>query len=367
MSISQPRPFHPWKTLLVASVLIAFFVYTYFIREVPGPAHPGWQGRTMGTVYAVRLADSPLSQTEIKNLRRSIQGRLDELNRQMSTWLEDSEISRFNRQSADQAIAISPSFATVLKASISLHRRTAGAFDPTIRPLIALWGFGSDAEARPTPPSDSDIRAVQEKIGVDKLVLNADAQTLAKQAGDVQINLDAIAKGRGVDEVAELVKAAGVSNYFVEIGGEVAVQGVNAEGIPWRIGIEKPVRSEGNTRTLYGIINLTNGAVATSGDYRNYLPGPDGTLLPHILDPRSGRPIASSVASVSVIADNCMMADGLATALMVMPLEEGRRWVETQTDTEALWMVRESPDAPIVTHTSSGFRQRTNWEPISEQ
>ena len=330
-------------------LVLAFGVKSLYVK------HPILVGRTMGTGYSVTLKGY-VSRNAITELSRQIEAELVEINRQMSTWDPDSEISTFNQSGESGPFPASDGFSKVVRRALELGKTTGGAFDPTLQPLLNLWGFGSESAARKVP-SDADIAATKEKTGADKVWIDETSQ-LWKASPDVQLALGAIAKGYGVDALGQLLDAAGHENWFTEIGGEVVVRGLNPKGKPWCIGIQYP-SSNPAVDQLQGIVNLTGGAVATSGDYRNYIQQ-DGVLHSHILDPRSGRAVLSDTASVTVVAPSCMDADGMATALFVMGADEGLAWVEERPKVEAMFLVR-GADREIFEKFSSGFTAATGY------
>ncbi|MEN8254128.1 MAG: FAD:protein FMN transferase [Verrucomicrobiota bacterium] len=319
--------------------------------------HPVLVGGTMGTGYSVTLSGY-VSRKAITKLSRQIEAELVEINRQMSTWDPKSGISIFNQSDESGPFPVSEGFSKVVRRALKLGEITGGAFDPTLNPLLNLWGFGSESEERKVP-SDTDIAAAMEKTGSDKVWVDK-SSNLWKAGPEVQLALGAIAKGHGVDAIGQLLDDAGHENWFAEIGGEVVVRGTNPKGKPWRIGIQHP-SSNPAVDKLQGIVNLTEGAVATSGDYRNHIEQ-DGVLHSHILDPRSGRAVLSDTASVTVVAPNCMDADGMATALFVMGADEGLAWVEERPKVEAMFLVR-GADGEIFEKFSSGFTAATGYAP----
>jgi thiamine biosynthesis lipoprotein len=222
--------------------------------------------------------------------------------------------------------------------------------------LLNLWGFGSGGKERRIP-TDAEITKAKALTGWRHLGVDG-TSNLRKDIPELQLALGAIAKGYGVDAVARLLKQAGLANWFVEIGGEVVVQGLNPKGVPWRIGIQYPTTNPMDDR-LQGIVNLSAGAVATSGDYRNYIEQ-DGVVYSHILDPRSGRAVLSDTASVTVTAPDCTLADGIATALFVMGATEGLAWVEQRPGVEAMFLLR-GANGELFEKFSSGFAAETSY------
>ncbi|HAS61739.1 MAG TPA: FAD:protein FMN transferase ApbE [Vibrio sp.] len=274
-------------------------------------------GPTMGTTYNVKyieqegIPSAQVLQTEIDRL-------LEQVNDQMSTYRKDSELSRFNQHQTSEPFEVSSQTATVVKEAMRLNGLTLGALDVTVGPLVNLWGFGP--EARPdVVPTDEELAARKANIGIEHLSI--DGNTLSKDIPNLYVDLSTIAKGWGVDVVADYLQAEGINNYMVEVGGEMRLKGLNREGIAWRIAIEKPTVNE---RNIQEIIEPGDMAVATSGDYRNYFES-DGVRYSHIIDPKTGKPINHKVVSVTVLDKSSMTADGLATGLMVLGEERGMR------------------------------------------
>lgn len=272
------------------------------------------RGQTMGTTFQVKMPDTGLEQA---TLDREINALLVEVNRQMSTYQKDSEITQFNAHPSTDWVGISKDFGYVLGVAQQVSQWSDGAFDITVGPLVNLWGFGPEAVPEHIP-SDAEIVAQKALTGYDKLAVRADQQAVKKRYGDMYCDLSAVAKGFGVDKIANYLDEVGVEAYFVEIGGEVRVKGKNVDGHPWRVGIATPTAQGG----LQKVVALKDQAIATSGDYHNYFEK-DGKRYSHTIDPRTGRPITHRLASVSVIHEECAYADALATAILVMGPEKG--------------------------------------------
>lgn len=355
MQIIQPRRLHPWKTIWVLAVLIALFIYLTR-RDTPGPKHPSWTGKTMGTLYTIKLADSQFTTKQLDAVKSEVDALLRELNRQMSHYQPDSELSQFNRSPSTAPFKVSEPFARVTRFAVELCRRSGGAFDPSIEPLINHWGFGPAGRAE-NPPTKDEISILLATTGCGHLRVT-EANELQKDIPELHLNLSAVAKGFGSDEVARAILARGASNVFVEVGGEVAAFGFNAQGKPWRIGIDTPEPHLLPGESIEAVVQLSGKAIATSGDYRNYVEDEHGNRLSHILDPRTGYPIRHNVASVSVVANDCMTADALATTLFVMGAEDGMRFIEAWADAEALFLIKEA-DGSFRQAASSGFSQFT--------
>ena len=281
-----------------------------------GPEIIKISGTKMGTSYHITLvADQPAP----ADLAERIDAALDVVDQSMSTYKGQSQISRFNRLLSNDQQSISAEFAEVLAVSKLVWEQSGGAFDPTVGPLVDLWGFGPVATDDRIPNEQALAKALDE-IGFEHVQSEGRILTKTKP---VRLDLSAVAKGYGVDKVAQLLEMLALPDYLVEVGGEMRVSGVNPDGNPWRVAIEMPSLMPQVQR----VIALHDGAVATSGDYRNYFER-DGLRYSHTIDPRTGRPITHSLASVTVLAKTCAEADAWATALMVLGEEQGMALAE---------------------------------------
>jgi thiamine biosynthesis lipoprotein len=307
------------------------------------------QGNTMGTTYHIKVVTD--RQHNADGLPEKIEARLKEINQSMSVFIPDSDISRFNRlDKVGEKIKISEDFYRVMSVAARLYRWTQGAWDGTVMPLVNLWGFGP-RHMQTEPPSPEAIQAAKQKVGFDRIVIGQD-RTLEKRRADVTLDLASIAKGFGVDAISRLVRESGFSNFIVEIGGEVFASGVRVDGKPWRVGINRPDENASPT-AIYRALSLTDKALATSGDYRNFFEK-NGVRYSHIIDPATGYPVSNGVVSTSVIADTCTEADGLATALMVMGPERGLALVNRLPGVECLIVVH-GKDGSLINYPSKGF------------
>lgn len=305
------------KALIV--VLLGAFLFLAY-RNPPTVPVLVLEGRTMGTSWSVQLTDVPGMQPN-EGLADRIQTLLSHLDKGIfSTWSPDSELSRFNAAATGQAHAISAHLMAVLGAAQSVHTASLGAFDPTVGPLVELWGFGPTGSG--ANPGPAEIHAAQARLGMQHLVLDAATGSAMKRA-DIALDLSGIAKGYAVDQIAELLQSEGFPSFLVEIGGEIRLQGAGPDGAGWRVAIESPA---GGTRTVFASIESKGRslALAGSGDYRNFRLV-DGQRLSHEIDPRSGRPVVHELAAVNTVADTAMLADAWATALMVLGPDEGAR------------------------------------------
>lgn len=306
-------------------------------------------GYTMGTTYQVLVVTGRFG--SISGLAEKIEKRLEEINRSMSTYIADSEISRFNRfDRIDQPFAVSADFMRVMHAGQKIFELSEGAWDATVGPLVDLWGFGS-TEKKPTVPPADQLHSLRATVGFNRIGIRKSGY-LTKAFAKTALDFGSIAKGYGVDQVAEAVRRAGYENFLVEIGGEVVASGVRTDGQPWRVGINTP-RPDAAPDAVYKVVSLENAAFATSGDYRNFFVL-NGVRYSHVIDPRTGYPVANGVVSASIIAPNCTIADGLATAVMVMGAEKGLQLVSRLENVEGLIVVAK-PDGSLVDFYSTGF------------
>ncbi|NKN33231.1 FAD:protein FMN transferase [Marichromatium bheemlicum] len=292
------------------------------------------QGRTMGTHYSIKFFGHP-DGLEIGELQARIDARLERVNDLMSTYRPDSELSRFNASESDDWFPVSSELATLVALAERISLFSIGAFDVTVGPAVNLWGFGPGQPPEQLP-SDEQLAEVRERIGFPRLEYRLDPPALRKEKPGVYVDLSGIAKGHGVDQVAAVLEAAGVTDYLAEVGGELRASGTKPDGSPWRIAIERP---ETGAREVYHVVTLHDSAMATSGDYRNFYTR-DGKLYSHTINPITARPVTHTLASVSVIAADCAQADALATALLVLGPEAGFALAETH-DIAAFFVVRE--------------------------
>ncbi|QDV12993.1 Thiamine biosynthesis lipoprotein ApbE precursor [Rosistilla oblonga] len=275
-------------------------------------------GKTMGTRYEVKIANPPAELPADWQLL--IDRELRRVNDQMSTYIATSEISRFNSSDSSDWFDVSAETANVVAAALEISGKTDGAFDVTVGPLVNLWSFGPEQHEK-SVPDQAALDAAAAVTGYQSLHVRTDPPALRKDKPGLQVDLSSIAKGHGVDRIVDLMQGLGCKNVFVNIGGEIRAIGDKGKDRPWRAGVERP--DEATTVLLFPVA-IEDDAIATSGDYRNFFEI-DGKRYSHTIDPRTGRPIEHTLAAVSVVADNCMLADGWATALNVLGPVEGPR------------------------------------------
>ena len=291
-------------------------------------------GETMGTSY--HISYQLPKDTDEAAIQIAIDKRLQQINDSMSTYQEDSTISKFNRLSQNEPIVIDADFSHVLDISRQVYEQSNGAFDPTVMPLIETWGFGSTmtVERLQSPPTAAEIAQAKALVDFEGVVQND--KTLYKTKDGIGLDFSAVAKGYGVDVIADVLKNDyKIRNYMVEIGGEVATSGVSGQQQPWQIAIDAPI--EGSTVTERQTIAAIRQPMktgnkmylATSGNYRNSIIF-DNKRYSHTIDPTTGEPIAGGAPSVTVVADSVALADAWATALTAMPYEKALATAEAQ-------------------------------------
>jgi thiamine biosynthesis lipoprotein len=318
--VARPEILTPRARLLLPVFLVLLVALT--LRSLvcaPLPPRVQLAGATMGTTWSVTLNASDLPTEARVAAANAIEAALADVDARMSTWREDSELSRFNGAPSTDPVAMSPESLEVFALAADVSQRSGGAFDVTVRPLVAAWGFGAGARPPGEEPSAAELAALGERVGYALLVVDREAGTLQKLRPDVEADLSAIAKGYAVDQVAAALEGLGHDDYLVEVGGELRVRGERPAGGPWRLAIERP---DPDGRAIHAVLLLDAGALATSGDYRSFWEN-GGQRRAHIIDPRTGRPSTHGLASVSVVHPDAVSADAWATALSVLGPEEG--------------------------------------------
>ncbi len=266
----------------------------------------------------------------------------------MSTYVEESELSRLNRHKGRVPFRVSSELLEVLMAAREAGAATRGAYDITVGPLVDAWGFGPPGKPQ-TVPEEARLQTLAEYTGWEEIEIDETESTIQKSSGAVRCDLSGIAKGYAVDQTSEALAAEGFDNVMVEVGGEVRTGGTNRFGQPWKIAIERPGEAAGS---FHRVLALSDLAMATSGDYRNYYEEL-GVRYSHIIDPRTAQPIRHRLASVSVVGPFCMEADAFATGLLVLGEEEGFQ-VALENDLAVLFLSREA-DGSFAERTTPQF------------
>ncbi len=297
------------------------------------------KGPTMGTYYSVKLPRPPAA-IAAESLQAGVQQALDSVIAEISTYDPGSELSRLNRNPSTDWIPVSTNLLAMLAEGQRIGGLSGGAFDVTVGPLVNLWGFGPEGKPD-TVPSTAAIAAARERVGAHLLGLQAEPAAVRKRREDIYIDLSALGEGEGADRVAAWLESRGVTDYLVAVAGTLRVRGKNPKGEPWGIAVEEP---DPEQRSAQRILPLTDRAISTSGDYRNFFEE-GGRRYSHHIDPHTGEPVAQSLASVTVVLPAgphaARQADGLATALLVMGEERGPELAQAQ-GIAAYFIVREA-------------------------
>ncbi|MEM9880003.1 MAG: FAD:protein FMN transferase [Pseudomonadota bacterium] len=312
-------------------------------------------GQAMGANYSIIAIDRSASVRE-KEVADAVNEALRQVNASLSNWDPESEISRFNAQQSVRPVSLSLELITVMQAAFNVHDQSDGQFDVTLGPLIELWGFGT-APRTLQPPSDEAIKNVLRETGQRQvLAFDQASGTLTKLRPKTQVHIASLAKGYGIDEIGRALEQLGLTDYLVEVGGDLVASGVNQNGAPWRIGIEQPDAAQ---RKVEQVIAVSGLGMATSGDYRNYFEA-DGQRYSHIMDARTGRPVTHATASVTVLAPTAMLADAWATALLALGSARGQV-ISEKFNIAALFIDRSSPvGGSFVTSSTKQFKNLTN-------
>lgn len=311
-------------------------------------------GTAMGMQYNVTLyAHKKHKEIVFQNL---IKETFDNLGQVLSHFIPNSEVSKINKLQAGVRLKVSEDLMKVLERSEEISKMTNGQFDITVGPLVELWGFGTEGFPNQLP-SLKDIKKILKAVGYQKLVLHKEANEIEKKVSDLQINVSAIGKGYMIDALGESLEEKGVKSYLIEMGGEIRAKRSSLDKQYWRVGIEVPTQS--TQRKIFELIPLYNGAVATSGSYRNYYVK-QGNVYSHTIDTKTGYPVKEGPVSVTVIDNECWKADALATALMSMPLERAKIWAEKHS--VAALIVQIKPNGKLTSYKTKAFKARVPEE-----
>lgn len=334
---------------IVPVVLTLAFIIAYRERGAgKSPVTGGTviEGSAQGTTYRIVLG-ARRSEADRQRLQRAVDSLVAEVDRHLSTYVPGSELSRVNRLVDTTPMPISPMLSAVLGDAMQLSRLSGGAFDVTVGALIDAWGFGAQ-RSDTAVPDEQTLATVRAQVGYEKL--EVDERSLRKRHPLLQINLNAIAPGYTVDRLSALLAARGEADHFVELGGEVRARGVNSSGQPFRVGVEAP---DVEARRVQLVVALSNGALATSGNYRDFRTV-NGVRYVHTIDPTSGRPVSHRLLSVSVLHERCAMADGWATALLVAGPE--RAWSLAAEHKLNVLLLIATSNGQVEERMTSGFR-----------
>lgn len=302
------------------------------------------QGNAQGSTFTIKYLDS---------LHRDFSGPVDSIFRvidgSLSLWDSSSNVSRWNRSSTAPTVFVDRHFQSVFVATHGVWLSTNGAFDPTVKPLVDAWGFGRSGKHQ---TDTANVDSLVEVVGLQHLRLDtstrgiADWSVLVRDVDGVQFDPNGIAQGYTVDVIALYLQQQGITNYMVEVGGEVRCSGLNESGKPWLMQIDKPEMEH----VQQTVVPLQDKSLATSGNYRKFIEI-GGKRYGHTIDPRTGRPAMNALLSASVIADDCVTADALGTALMVMGPEEGKAWLSQHREVEAYLIIDDGSGGYVVWNT----------------
>ncbi|NLQ16775.1 FAD:protein FMN transferase [Marinomonas sp. M1K-6] len=304
---------------ILFSVCLLIIVAVFYRLSVFTPELVSFSGPTMGTTYTVKFYTTE-DVKQSRDVKDDVDAALFRVNKLMSTYDPNSELSEFNKLAAGQSLTISEDMAYVIDKALLISDMTDGQYDVTVGPLVNIWGFGP-GQREDKVPTQAVIEDAKSRVGYQHLTL--DGRLLSKEK-EIYVDLSSIAKGYGVDAVANVLKEKGIESYLVEVGGDIASKGMKPDDTPWRIAIESPA---GGHNIAERIVSVTDIAMATSGDYRNYFEA-GGVRYSHTISPLTGRPITHRLVSVTIIDQTATMADGLATAITVLGPELGYEFAQ---------------------------------------
>lgn len=297
------------------NLLLGFLFLFLVVACGPRPEAGYFKGDAMGTFYTIEFWSEET--VPARNLGREVEDLLDAFEQQLSNWRKDSWVNRFNAAPADEFIPVPDYAFEVLNLCLELFERSGGMLDPTLSPLIELWGFGTEPGS--TVPEQAAIDEALRETGFEKLVLSSEMRSVMKRQAGLQINCSAVAKGYAVDLVSELMQNRGIKNFIINLGGEIGARGSRMDGVPWTVGVNRP-DSKGREKDLAMVIELKDRSLATSGhSQRTFISG--GQRYSHILNAKTGRPVKADIASATVLASSCALADGLATLALILDEE----------------------------------------------
>lgn len=321
------RRMKPRRPVCAAAVWLCCLLGCAWFARAADTRMVSLRGFTMGSTWSVKFRPATATPPE-RDVERALQAKLDALERQMSTWRADSDVSRFNASTGTNWFSVPRETAVVVREALAVSALTDGAFDVTVFPLVRLWGFGPGG-GKGRVPAEAEIATTLRHVGWRKLHARLDPPALRKDSAGLAVDLSALCPGYASDCLGERLEAWGVRDYLVEVGGEFRARGNGALGPGWRVGVERAGDSKSPAPALATTVRLTAQSLATSGDYRNAFIA-QGRRFSHHLDPRTGRPTESAIASVSVVHASTMRADALGTALTVLGLEKALALAERE-------------------------------------
>ena len=307
------------KSSIFRIVFLLFLIVgsIYIVRQQNTMPYQHNTGQIFGTTYHITYQSD-------KDLHREILQRLQLVDQTFSTFNDESIISKINR---NEPVKLNQMFIEVFDLAKTVSKDTHGAFDITVAPLVNVWGFGFKSG---TPPTKAVIDSLRHLTGYEKVKLIG--SKVRKQDPRIMLDCSAIAKGYGSDVVAQYLRSRDVENFMIEIGGEIVVQGNSDKRLPWKIGVTKPTDDSTQTNNeLQTVLNVTNTAMATSGNYRRFY-YKNGKKYAHTIDPKTGYPVQHNILSATVLANTCAKADAYATSFMVLGLEKTQQVLQHHPD-----------------------------------
>lgn len=316
-----------------------------------------FQGSAFGAYYKVKYLSGPTTPSPLA-LQAEVEDLIKRYDEEFSLWKESSFLTQFNRSESREAVEVSPWAMELALESKKIYEASLGVFDPSVKPLVNLWGFGKDKSVE--APKDEEISKVLRSVGFNLLEINQTSMTWRKKVPTLQLDFNSIAPGQVADLISELLIKRGVTHSLVDASGELRAKGERSKGQPWRVGIEKP--SEKLGEALMATVPLMGG-IATSGSYRNYIETAKGRIS-HTVDPRTGRQPTHKIVSATVIAPTALEADAWATAMMVLGPEvmneSSKIYPEIQHRKLAIYLIEEGKNGELIEHANSFMKEL--WE-----
>ncbi len=348
------------KHLQIICLLLCFLIHISGCDRSSDPGSKDSHGltkvlierRVMGTTMQLALYSTTLSKSDLEEAAAEAVEEVRRCENLMSSWVKESDVNRINAAKKGEWIEVDETTFDVIEKAVKTCEITSGAFDITVSPLVDLWGFGAKSKGGFAIPSDEEIAEAMKKVGHKNILLDRKELAVSFMEDGITIDLAGIAKGYAVDRAISVLKKNGVNRAMVEIGGEVGIVGKNKEGKKWRVGVQHPLE-KGHFLT---VLELEDECVATSGDYMNFYIV-DGVRYSHILDPRTGQPTRSNIASVTVVGKSCADLDALGTGLAVLPYEEGIEILENLPEIEGIIVHRDGDDE-IDVYISDGLKEK---------
>lgn len=324
-----------WQSAFLLFLIIGTIIIVRQQRTTPYQKDSGF---IFGTIYNITYQND-------KNLKKEIEDELHKVDNSLSPFNKQSIISKINR---NENVIADEMFTNVFTLAEQISSETNGAFDITVAPLVNAWGFGFENKTNPTKET---IDSLKQLIGYQRVSL-IDGK-IKKDDPRIMLDCSAIAKGYASDVIADFLRSKGINNFMVEIGGEIVTSGINDKRLPWKIGVTKPIDDSLNThQEIQTVLNVTNKAMATSGNYRNFY-YKNGKKYAHTIDPRTGYPVQHSILSATVLANNCATADAYATAFMVMGIEKAKKVLANHNEIMAYFIYSDTKGNNAVWYSPS--------------